>query len=189
MSFTYVQDIPFPTNSPSNDQPIMRTNTNSIYNIWEVDHFTFDESPQGTHKQITFSTENVPGAQTDPASTLYTDSGTASTNAQMFYRNADTIIPVSLIKAYGVFASNGATSGSQAYNLSAVQNVGPITYTLTVPANVLTGTDYAVLLTPRNAAYICQYNITSATEFSVIFRETTSGTGFATAFTCIVLQL
>ena len=54
MTFAYNQNIPFATNNPSNDQPLMEQNTNSIYSILNVDHYTFGTGPlgDGKHKQI-----------------------------------------------------------------------------------------------------------------------------------------
>jgi hypothetical protein len=50
--FDYTRDIPFPTDAPKNDQPIMRINTNSIAGIIEVDHIGFGLDNGGYHTDI-----------------------------------------------------------------------------------------------------------------------------------------
>ena len=52
MSFTYFLGIPAAPNNPSNDQPKMLANTNSINNIIGVDHFTFSGINPGKHTVI-----------------------------------------------------------------------------------------------------------------------------------------
>lgn len=61
-NFTYNRDIPFETNNPSNDQPKMKINTNSTYDIINVDHYTFGVDLGGLHKQVRMPISNgVPG--------------------------------------------------------------------------------------------------------------------------------
>jgi len=50
--YNYNNNIPFSTNNPSNDQPLMETNTNSINSIIGVDHFSFQNNNGGTHQQV-----------------------------------------------------------------------------------------------------------------------------------------
>ena len=61
MSFTYNLNIPAANNNPSADQPNMKTNTNSINSIMNVDHFTFSAGNAGRHKQVTLTNESAPG--------------------------------------------------------------------------------------------------------------------------------
>ncbi len=61
MSFTYNLNIPAANNNPSADQPNMKTNTNSINSIINVDHFTFAAGNAGSHKQVTLTNEAAPG--------------------------------------------------------------------------------------------------------------------------------
>lgn len=62
MSFTYTRDIPFENNNPSNDQPNMKTNTNSTDNLLQVDHISFNDTNSGKHIHVTF-----PTSQSTPA--------------------------------------------------------------------------------------------------------------------------
>ena len=51
---TYTDNIPFSTNNPSSDQPIMEQNTNSINSVLSVDHSAFNtsDSTGGYHSII-----------------------------------------------------------------------------------------------------------------------------------------
>lgn len=51
-NFDYNTDIPFATNDPSADQPLMQQNTNSIDGIIAVDHISFGFDNGGYHKII-----------------------------------------------------------------------------------------------------------------------------------------
>src|SRR6266849_4452913 len=59
-NYTYTGNIPAAGNNPSNDQPNMQTNTNSIASIVNVDLYGFGNNNGGTHQQVTFSGNNVP---------------------------------------------------------------------------------------------------------------------------------
>lgn len=68
MSFTYTRDIPFSTHNPSNDQPNMLINNNSIDDLIAVDHVTFNSADSGKHNTLTFvnsaTTPALPVSQT-----------------------------------------------------------------------------------------------------------------------------
>jgi len=51
-NYTYITNIPASSNNPSADQPNMQINTNSIDDIIEVDHFSFNDNRGGYHKQV-----------------------------------------------------------------------------------------------------------------------------------------
>jgi len=55
-SFSYNQNIPDAPNNPSRDQPLMKTNTNSINGIIGIDHFTFQnpDNLDGYHQKSTY---------------------------------------------------------------------------------------------------------------------------------------
>jgi len=58
--FPYNRDIPDAPNNPADDQPDMKENFNSIDDLIEVDHYSFDDSLGGLHKQSTYPVESVP---------------------------------------------------------------------------------------------------------------------------------
>lgn len=130
--FTYNNAVPDPNNDPSNDVTPMLSNAIKIAEIWDVDHVGFNVDEGGTHLQTTFSSKNAAAAQTDPQSILYTGNGTASTVADLFYRNQNGTFRPNILKAAGrirlrngagadtvisgynvVSATQGATSASQ----------------------------------------------------------------------------
>ena len=142
MSFTFYTDIPGANNNPSVDQPKMLTNNVTVESALNVDHITFNDADCGKHKQVTFISENAAGAQIDPASTLYTGAGSASTNAQLFYRNEDRIFMASPIRAFCTFSTVNVDTDpvtiANGFNISNV--LGSLfTYSFTNPNIVITG--------------------------------------------------
>jgi len=204
---TYNLDIPDGPNNPSNDQPKMKTNTNSIQTLISVDHVGFNTSgspPNGVgghHLQVSFDGKNVPAAQTDPQSVLYTNNviagafntASASTVAEMFYRNQSGTLPVSMIKAFGSFSGGGTSLNS--YNLTATKT-GTGIYQMDMPVNIITqsGANYIVIpatgITGLNPGRGAVYQIVSATQFEFGFRNfTTNALADPDYFSVLVLQL
>ena len=52
MNLGYTNNIPDTPNDPSNDQPNMKTNTNSIQSIIQIDHAGFNDNNGGYHTVI-----------------------------------------------------------------------------------------------------------------------------------------
>ncbi len=153
MTFSFNNAIPDANNDPSADQPDMKTNNISTNALLAVDHISFNTLGGGKHKQVTFINKNVPLAQTDPASTLYTDSGTASTVAELNFRNQNGIFPISSLKAFGVFTTLGLIAVPTVAALDMGANVTLITisppgriYTIDFPAGIINGTTVIVFL-------------------------------------------
>ena len=147
MVITYTRDIPDAPNNPSVDQGPMKTNTNSIDTLVAVDHYTFADIPSGTHKQVTISGKNAAGAQTDPSSVIYTSSGTASTVANLNYRNQNGIFPLNCVRAWG-YVQGGVgpvVIGSQSVNVSTVTRSSTGKYVVTLTANAVSTNQYAVI--------------------------------------------
>jgi len=172
-SFSYSRDIPDGPNNPTQDQPNMKINTNSIEDILNVDHVTFRQVPGGTHKQLTISSKNVAGLQTDPQSVVYTDNGTASTVAQLFFRNQNRIFHLSPIRAWGFADSSGAISNSQSFNVSTSIKNSAGNYSVTLVANAVSTDKFAVLVSYQSntptAARNCSYAITGVGTFDLFF--------------------
>lgn len=144
MSILYNTGIPAAANNPSDDQPDMQTNTDAIDQIIGIDHVSFNVGAgqtSGHHLQVTFDSKNVPGAQTEPVSTLYTNNGTASTVSELFYRNQSGTFLVSGVKAFGrVIPNTGALSN--ALNCS-VSSFGA-TVVIALTAGVTTGNNVCI---------------------------------------------
>ena len=152
-NFTAVQDIPDAPNNPSSDQPNMKTNTNSMISIWDVDHIGFNVSNGGTHEQVSFY-QNVAGAlgtavglifpNTRPAS-WSNSTGSGNASLQFLSQDASTLpLPLSCIKAGGNFtgtSSSGAISFNTQFNCTAISSNGSGTYTITIATGVTTGSN------------------------------------------------
>jgi hypothetical protein len=146
MSFTYTRDVPFPSNNPSVDAPNMRTNTNSTDDIWAVDHINFNSANSGKHKQVTLVSENTPGPQVNPASTIYTGVGSAIATAECYYKNQDATFLLSCVKAFGVYTSTGATDTfDNQYNCASISQAPPFTI-ITLNANVVASANVIVMI-------------------------------------------
>ena len=168
MSFTYTQNLPAAGNNPSNDQPNMLTNTNSIANIIAVDHVGFNTATAGQHEQCTFPGVVTPATPAGEASVLFPALGVAdNAHPVLNYQNADLTFPLCLIRAYGVFTFTSPST------IATVQllNVTSVVYSsgtaiVTIPANVLTGTSYAVFPYRSNGSTL-PITISSATSFTI----------------------
>lgn len=82
-NFTYNNDIPDTPNNPSNDQPLMKINTNSIDDLIEVDHVSFNTNNGGFHKQSQYLNGNLPAGLGSGAGTVY--SKAVSGTSQIFF--------------------------------------------------------------------------------------------------------
>lgn len=94
--FAYNRDIPDGPNNPSQDQPLMKTNTNSIDDLIDTDHFSFDEANGGYHRSIHQPQGSDPAAVAS-VNQVYAKSYTPDTTAgtadtQLFTRTGGGII-------------------------------------------------------------------------------------------------
>ena len=155
-TFTYNRNIPFADNDPSDDQPLMQTNTNSTDDILDVDHYSFETTNlDGWHRQLTLAGRNVAAAQTDPASVVYSDANAASAslNSNLWYRNQDGIFPLSSIRAVGTFttvAPAGAVVVDNGYNIVGITKGAGSFYTIELVANCVTGDNVIVVTGESN---------------------------------------
>jgi len=85
-NFTYTRDIPFATHNPSTDQPKMQVNNNSIDDIIEVDHYSFNDQNllSGYHKIVDLVPQvAVPALPAGVGAMLL-----SSTNGNLVFANA-----------------------------------------------------------------------------------------------------
>lgn len=193
MSFTYTTSIPATNNNPSDDQPDMQTNTNSINSLIAVDHVSFNNSAGGKHLQVTFNSENTPSSPTDPESVLFTGTGVAQSEADLKFINANATFLLNSVRACAI-ANTGGIISTQSFNVTSVTNTATGRYAVVLPADVVTGTGYGVLVTASrplaSSDIYFSYEITSATAFTINFRRGTSATlTDPTAFTFQVIQM
>jgi hypothetical protein len=189
-NFTYTTGIPATNNNPSNDQPNMQTNNDNNALIWDVDHVGFNAANGGTHDQVTFSSKNTPGAQTDPVSTLYTGSGTASSVAEVSYRNQNGTFLMSGIKAFALCSSSGITN-SQSSNVTSVVRNSVGNYTITLTAGAVASNSFIVIVSCSSSLIqpLCpNYSITGTGTFNLLFYTALSLNADPTSFSFIVMQ-
>jgi len=60
-NFTYNNGVPDGPDNPSDDQPDMKINTQSIDSIIAIDHIGFNTNGSGIHKQVTLLNQGAPG--------------------------------------------------------------------------------------------------------------------------------
>lgn len=65
--FTYTAPLPVSGNNPSVDQPNMTTNNASVNSIIGVDHYSFNVSNGGLHKQSTYPVQSIPSTSAGQA--------------------------------------------------------------------------------------------------------------------------
>lgn len=93
-TYNYINDIPDAPNNPSQDQPNMKINTNSIDSLINEDHYSFEQSNRdGFHRQMRIPEQAaIPAGLITSSGTLYTKAAlslTAATNrSQLFYTNS-----------------------------------------------------------------------------------------------------
>jgi len=93
MSFTYTKGIPNPPNFPSQDVPNMKINTDSIYDIINVDHFSFEGggSPvsniDGRHRQVSLANEAAPAIPAGIGGVLFANNPAPTNISWPFWEN------------------------------------------------------------------------------------------------------
>lgn len=187
----YNRNIPFATNNPSEDQPRMQENTNSLEDLIQIDHVGFGETQGGYHKDI-----RQPFRVGDPAAVLnvgqvYVKNVTenSATDTQLFFRTGNGGVSQ-------LTGSSNAVNGFQhlggviiQWGRQAVPTPGgTVTYQIPFPTSVLniqltlelstlTATNQSILinsLTPPNATDF-QY-ISTATGATVFVNWVAIGT-------------
>lgn len=146
--FAYNNDIPDAPNNPSQDQPLMKTNTNSTDDIIDVDHFSFNQVKGGSHKQVTLTNKAAPGLG-DGDGAMYAN--LSGGNSWPFWQNAlgsfqilgplpslitplaatngFTYLPGGIIFQWGAFTMPSGASGNINYPMVFPNNVFSVVIT------------------------------------------------------------
>lgn len=159
MSFPFNSAIPQANDNPSVSQGQLLTNNGSINSILAVDHVSFNDAAGGKHQQVTLNTKNTPGAQTDPASTVYSGNGSASTVAELYFKNQQGAFLLSCIKAFGVFVGSNSpvTTLTNSYNVASISGSAG-SYTITMTSGVIVGDNVVVFVTNSSAATVITWS-------------------------------
>ena len=167
-NFTYNLNIPNGPDNPSNDQPLMEQNTNSINSWTNVDHIGYNTNGSGIHKQVTLVNESAPGLG-DGNGVLYAN--IQNSNSWPIWQNAlgSTVImstftanitngfcslPGGMIMQWGQVPAAG-TSGIVTFPVTFFSTPFSIQLTTqaSVPANVAV-VDSAFVVTTSNFHYL-----------------------------------
>jgi hypothetical protein len=180
-NLNYITGIPNGPNNPSNDQPNMQTNTNSISTFLAVDHFGFKNNNGGWHKQSTYPQVLSAATTTAGQGALYVKAGaqgsqlfwirdnTAGTEAPLTIASSGIITPFSrtqrgytflpgnLLFQWG-FDSVNAQPATTTINFPvAFANVGGFAPIVTVTANRnSTNVDTVYVVSTVAASFVCQ---------------------------------
>ena len=151
-NFPYNPDLPNPPDDPSQDVGGMQKNAQTIGNWVAVDHVGFGNVLGGQHSKVTFPSTITPPSQGGLGSVISTVPGVASSSiAQAIYTVGTTpnvAFPMSAIRAFGICAGNlsGATPLLNGYNVTSItRDAGSSIIKVTMPANVVTSMNYAVI--------------------------------------------
>lgn len=119
--YTYSRDIPATNNNPSEDQPDMAINTNSIDDLLSQDHFNFNVANGGIHKQVRMPQRGgnpgtIPAGLIAQEGTIYTKQVTSegvSTETGLFYTPDTSTNEYQLTRPITAkFASFGTNAGT-----------------------------------------------------------------------------
>jgi len=158
MSISYNNGIPDAPNNPSNDQPLMKQNTDSIDQLIAIDHVSFNSSNGGFHKKVSLNNVATTSAPTDPVSIVYTDYTTINpAKPQLFFRNSNSPYPIGAIKAFGSFVTAAAPTFVTQQNCASIARAVN-NYTITLNANVTSGNNVAVFVMPQVNTLINNYS-------------------------------
>lgn len=122
MSIPYFPNIPNPPNDPADDVNAMQTNSQSIYNIINVDHAPFNQSspPGGQHKQVSFALNQSAPSQGAAGSGLYTNLVNAV--SELFFQNSrSTTIQLTDLVVNSV--GNGGSGGGSQFVIDTPWNI------------------------------------------------------------------
>lgn len=187
MTFIFRNDIPAAANNPSDDQPKMLTNNISTEAILAVDHISFNAANGGNHLQThfpLFSSPTVVNGSGTQGSVAYPAAGVADpARAQYYFKNDNTNLILSSIRAFGSFIVNIATvTFINSFNCASIAIVPGPTATVTFIANCITGNNYVVLCTTNSAITAINYNIISSTSLQFTYNGSGSPTNTVTSF-------
>ena len=172
--YSYNNAVPATNNNPSNDQPDMLINTQSIESLIGENHVTFDLANGGQHTSIQFNQDAsyVPVPPVSPPE-LFTN--TVNGLPQLFYYSGssaqssdqyDDAANLSTFLFGGIILKAGSFSSSAAPSISTI-----VTYSTLAPALApFLNNTRVVLLTPINSAAggtTGRVTATSSTTFTV----------------------
>lgn len=160
-NFPYTDDIPLATNNPSQDQPDMKINTNSIDSLIAVDHVSFNTNNGGYHTLIHAISQTTPFTNVGQIYTqdVTTNSTVSNTDTQQFYTSQNGVIS----QLTGALTTNTATSDGWQWVGSVLLQWGFVSISTQTSTNTVTFKDRVAgaIPFPNNC-----FSITSSLVFS-----------------------
>lgn len=148
-SFIYTRGVPNPPNFPSQDVGNMQTNTNSNYDLINVDHWTFGASGanqiDGRHKQVSLSNEAAPGVPANIGGVLFANNPAPTNISWPFWQNASGT--TQLLSGIPSAITNGHTTLPGGIVLQWGFVALPANQAVIPLSQTLTGAPFAILLT------------------------------------------
>lgn len=161
----WTPSIPEPTHAPADDVLNMQQNNDQIQTSFSVDHNPLASvTNDGFHKQVHISSAIAQGAQTDPASVIFSQAGVASPFVNLWYKNQNAAFFLNAIKAWAFCPAVGGITASQSFNVTSVTRNSAGQYTVIMPANTVASVNYSVLITTSN----CNSGTTSDSCFGTL---------------------
>ena len=132
-NYSYNQAVPAANNKPSDDQPDMLINAQSIASIIAQDHVGFNTDGSGFHNQVTFYANNVPVVPTSfptlftnnvagiPQLFYYSGNATQSSSQYIQAANGSTFLFGGIILKWGLVT----VTGQQTVNFGAAGGGNP----------------------------------------------------------------
>ena len=157
-AITYNLNVPNPPNNPSQDVTPMQTNTNAVDSWTQVDHYKFASGFAGEHAQLSFpawGSSTVPIGTANEGAVVYTAAGIASaTTSQLYFKNNFSVpLPLTAVKAFGVFNilnASGAITPTNSANIASITQTGTgssgTTYAIGLTGNTVNSNDIAVFI-------------------------------------------
>lgn len=163
-NFAYNSSVPATNDNPSDDQPLMLINTQSINDILAVDHVTFGLSNGGTHSKVTLLSPAADPSLTGVQGQVYTK--TTGGIAQLFFANSSLVNQLtSAVSTSGSLSMYTLPSGIKVCYTTATVNFTSAGATFTFPFAFTSS--YVVLVTMEGATPTRTFSVenTSLTQF------------------------
>lgn len=186
MNLDYQTNIPNRPNKPTNDQPQMTINANSINSWVNIDHvgFNTNDSTGGYHQQVHMVTNQASPGKNTGIGVLYANTGTAV--SQLFYDNGTTNYQIWSGQSSAAAAPGYIKVGNIMFQwgssaINGMQNL-PITFTpnfSNIPYSVVANLGIAAASTPTNGVYVSSATSSGANIYN--------GTGIVTVVNWIAI--
>jgi hypothetical protein len=179
-NYTYNQDIPDGPNNPSTDQPNMKTNTNSIYDLLggdsTVDMIGFGDSNGGWHRKITYVNQGSnPGSSAGQYVVYSKQSGGES---ELFAQKDATSTPIQLTKKVPLASTSGYSYLPGGILIQWVQRTSTGAFSWPV---AFTSAVYGATLGYNDAVSGTVPNLTSLTTSGAVLNNSSTATVFIIA--------